>query len=446
MIKPSNIDFTSPLAALASYEKARFAGYDLEASTEEPVVLEEHDDYTLVGVKLKTATGKDIVRKIKAYKNGESEVVDPEGELPSLKLTGVPVKPIKRNFTVGLDLEPGIEQEIVVGFSEAGLSCEREGDNLEFAIDPEFMGLRSILVTVSSNLGGEESFTADLKILDPMYIVSGVEIVGPTELDLHSEHQYEYVLTPSTAIADEIEWKVDRGGIWVDGKLDANYEGDIEITLTIDGVEAKHVVTVTRPPAEDANENATYDLKFVPNADGTGEPLTILPVGEQFYMVATSPNLDTPQVIRFMSDIYNVTDELGAGLDENFSATLQPNGKVVIPAKLISVDGDYANWHYYLYVEGKSRVTHGGMLSIEGQPLPEPFELIVNGPNTLTVGQTHKYTYEWLPFNAVTGPVTWSVDAGEIDEDGTFYAIEPGRYEITASGKGLTGSVILNVT
>ena len=78
MIKPSNIDFTAPLAALLSYEKARFAGYDLEASTEEPVVLEEHDDYTLVGIKLKTNSGKDIVRKVKAYKNGETEVVDPE--------------------------------------------------------------------------------------------------------------------------------------------------------------------------------------------------------------------------------------------------------------------------------------------------------------------------------------------------------------------------------
>ena len=92
MIKPRDIDFSTPLAALKSYEAARFAGYDLEASEEDPVVLEEHEAYTLIGIKLKTASGREVIRKVKAYKNGENEVVDPEEE-PEAEEPEAPVAP-----------------------------------------------------------------------------------------------------------------------------------------------------------------------------------------------------------------------------------------------------------------------------------------------------------------------------------------------------------------
>lgn len=109
MIKPSNLDLSTPQAALASYEKSRFAGLDLEASTKEPVVLEEHEDYDLVQIELQATNGKPIFRKIKAYKNGETVEVPPE-EVPeppalaSVAITGPATVKIgsKTQYTVAL--------------------------------------------------------------------------------------------------------------------------------------------------------------------------------------------------------------------------------------------------------------------------------------------------------------------------------------------------------
>ncbi len=69
MIKPDNIDFTTPDAALLSHEAARFAGYDLDESTAEPTVLEDTPEYTLVSVELENVQGEPVVREIKAFKN-----------------------------------------------------------------------------------------------------------------------------------------------------------------------------------------------------------------------------------------------------------------------------------------------------------------------------------------------------------------------------------------
>lgn len=139
MIKPSNIDFTTPMAALLSYEKARFSGYDLEASTEEPVVLEEHPDYTLIGIKLKTTGGKDILRKIKAHKNGESEVVDPEPE--SMTFTFVE-SPASISETQRLTLAFTPANHVIGTFNYAsttpGVTAYRvQGNVIEIAVDRE---------------------------------------------------------------------------------------------------------------------------------------------------------------------------------------------------------------------------------------------------------------------------------------------------------------------
>ena len=69
MIKPRDIDFTTPENALNSYEAARFAGYDLDAATAPAEVIEDNEKHTVLGVKLTTPSGREIVRKVKAFKN-----------------------------------------------------------------------------------------------------------------------------------------------------------------------------------------------------------------------------------------------------------------------------------------------------------------------------------------------------------------------------------------
>lgn len=69
MIKPQDIDFTDDVSALLSYEKARFAGYDLDAATAPAEVIEDNENHTVLGVKLTTPSGREIVREVKAFKN-----------------------------------------------------------------------------------------------------------------------------------------------------------------------------------------------------------------------------------------------------------------------------------------------------------------------------------------------------------------------------------------
>ena len=78
MISPKHINFNDSVQALLSYEKARFAPYDLDEAEAEPVVIESNETFDLLEVKLKLANGEEVIRHVKAYKNGESEVIDPE--------------------------------------------------------------------------------------------------------------------------------------------------------------------------------------------------------------------------------------------------------------------------------------------------------------------------------------------------------------------------------
>lgn len=70
MIKPQDVDFSSPEATLLSTEAQRFQGYDLEAEGAAREVIEEHEDYVLVQVTLPLGEGT-IKRTIQAFKNGE---------------------------------------------------------------------------------------------------------------------------------------------------------------------------------------------------------------------------------------------------------------------------------------------------------------------------------------------------------------------------------------
>ena len=97
MIKPQDVDFSSPEATLLSTEAQRFQGYDLEAEGAVREVIEEHEDYDLVQVTLPLGEGT-IKRLVKAFKNGEvveygkaEEVIyHPKTEYVKMLLAAVP--------------------------------------------------------------------------------------------------------------------------------------------------------------------------------------------------------------------------------------------------------------------------------------------------------------------------------------------------------------------
>ncbi len=108
MISPKHINFNDNVQALLSYEKARFAPYDLDEAETEPVVIESNETFDLLEVKLKLANGEEVIRHVKAYKNGETAIVDPEPEPevePEPVLTKVTVTGAS-TVTAGEELAP----------------------------------------------------------------------------------------------------------------------------------------------------------------------------------------------------------------------------------------------------------------------------------------------------------------------------------------------------
>lgn len=73
MIKPTDLDFTSPEAVLLSSEAARFAGYDLEKEGAGITHLKDTPEFTLIEVGLTSVRGAAVKRKVVAYKNPEDE-------------------------------------------------------------------------------------------------------------------------------------------------------------------------------------------------------------------------------------------------------------------------------------------------------------------------------------------------------------------------------------
>lgn len=157
MIKPRNIDFTSPLAALLSYEKARFTGYDLAQAEGEPVVLEEHEDYTLIGVNLTLLNGRVIQRKVKAYKNGHAEVVDPEEPVDPVDPEEPTTKPVTSYSVSGPDMVVrGSSEQYQVTIVPEDATVETliwETDNGEITADglytPATKGAASVMVKIN---------------------------------------------------------------------------------------------------------------------------------------------------------------------------------------------------------------------------------------------------------------------------------------------------------
>ena len=244
MIKPSNIDFSSPLAALASYEKARFAGYDLEASTEEPVVLEEHDDYTLVGIKLKTATGKDIVRKIKAFKNGE--VVEQPEEEPVVE---VPVVTLK-NITAQGPTTAVVGEEVQFSFTTNPANYEAKSVKWEttngiIGDDGVLLAETAGAYTVKATVDGKTSSKSGTATL-PVIALTDFSFGEVQSVVLGGSIQLTRTLTPADATINSEVWSTEAGQITQEGLFTPARMGQAPVTLTINGIAKTLEVEVVR--------------------------------------------------------------------------------------------------------------------------------------------------------------------------------------------------------
>jgi hypothetical protein len=335
MIKPSNIDFTAPLAALLSYEKARFAGYDLEASTEEPVVLEEHDDYTLVGIKLKTNSGKDIVRKVKAYKNGETEVVEPEEPeepvTPRLVLTGVPVAPVNSQFTIGLELTPATGHSLSeVLFDQPGLTHVDYSGNVTFHIEEGFVGSRTINVTVKTNLGAEETFTVELEVANPMTfsVVDAPETLSETNEIQLAFVPAEYTIGTLSIGADKpgvTGFRTTGNGVGINVNRNTVADGTaFKITINVDGVETSFDTVYKKT---DLNANASYKVRMTFAEDGQDVHRAYANPGDIVYAVIESTGLVEAQAVDLEMNLNNAV----ASIDGESTITLQPGVEAIVP-------------------------------------------------------------------------------------------------------------------
>lgn len=247
MISPKHINFNDSVQALLSYEKARFAPYDLDEAETEPVVIESNETFDLLEVKLKLANGEEVIRHVKAYKNGESEVIVPEEPedptTPRLVLTDVPTGLVSADFVVQTALTPTEDHYITdVEFSRAGLSYEDFSDAIYFRVDADFYGRHSIKVTVKTNKGVEESFVVEMDVLNSMTFTV---IDAPPEIGERTEVQLAY--TPAEYTIDAFNCTADKPGVGaylvtehrVGIVVDPNLVADntpLKITFTIDGV------------------------------------------------------------------------------------------------------------------------------------------------------------------------------------------------------------------
>ena len=166
MISPKHINFNDNVQALLSYEKARFAPYDLDEAEAEPVVIESNEIFDLLEVKLKLANGEEVIRHVKAYKNGETEVVEPEEpEEPEVPTT----KPVTGYSVTGPDtVVRGSSAQYQVTITPEDATVETllwETDNGEITADGLYTPATKGAATVSAIVNGMASQNKAVSVL-----------------------------------------------------------------------------------------------------------------------------------------------------------------------------------------------------------------------------------------------------------------------------------------
>jgi len=136
MIKPTDIDYTSPDSVLLSSEVARFKGFDLEDSEATQTILEDNDEFTVVEIEMTSLNGNAIKRQIKAFKNPEAPEEEPEPPV----LVGFTFNPtpteIDEDQTIALVLDPS--NHVISSFDSTpitGVTLTRTGNDVRIQID-----------------------------------------------------------------------------------------------------------------------------------------------------------------------------------------------------------------------------------------------------------------------------------------------------------------------
>ena len=251
MIKPQDVDFSSPEATLLSTEAQRFQGYDLEAEGAVREVIEEHEDYDLVQVTLPLGEGT-IKRLVKAFKNGE--VVEQPEEEPEVEVE-VPVVTLK-SITAQGPTTAVVGEEVQFSFTTNPANYEAKSVKWEttngiIGDDGVLLAETAGAYTVKATVDGKTSSKSGTATL-PVIALTDFSFGEVQSVVLGGSIQLTRTLTPADAVINSEVWSTQAGQITQEGLFTPAGVGQAPVTLTINGVaKTLEIEVVEAPVSED---------------------------------------------------------------------------------------------------------------------------------------------------------------------------------------------------
>ena len=251
MIKPQDVDFSSPEATLLSTEAQRFQGYDLEAEGAVREVIEEHEDYDLVQVTLPLGEGT-IKRLVKAFKNGE--VVEQPEEEPEVEVE-VPVVTLK-NITAQGPTTAVVGEEVQFSFTTNPANYEAKSVKWEttngiIGDDGVLLAETAGAYTVKATVDGKTSSKSGTATL-PVIALTDFSFGEVQPVVVSGSIQLTRTLTPADAVINSEVWSTQAGQITQEGLFTPAGVGQAPVTLTINGVaKTLEIEVVEAPVSED---------------------------------------------------------------------------------------------------------------------------------------------------------------------------------------------------
>ena len=248
MIKPQDVDFSSPEATLLSTEAQRFQGYDLEAEGAVREVIEEHEDYDLVQV---TFRGKGTIKRlVKAFKNGE--VVEQPEEEPEVE---VPVVTLK-SITAQGPTTAVVGEEVQFSFTTNPANYEAKSVKWEttngiIGDDGVLLAETAGAYTVKATVDGKTSSKSGTATL-PVIALTDFSFGEVKPVVVSGSIQLTRTLTPADATINSEVWSTEAGQITQEGLFTPAGVGQAPVTLTINGIaKTLEVEVVAAPVTED---------------------------------------------------------------------------------------------------------------------------------------------------------------------------------------------------
>lgn len=254
MIKPQDVDFSSPEATLLSTEAQRFQGYDLEAEGAEREVIEEHEDYDLVQVTLPVGEGT-IKHLVKAFKNGE--VVEQPEEQPEVEVPEVEVPVVTlKNITAQGPTTAVVGEEVQFSFTTNPANYEAKSVKWEttngiIGDDGVLLAETAGAYTVKATVDGKTSSKSGTATL-PVIALTDFSFGEAQSVELGGSIQLTRTLTPPDATINSEVWSTEAGQITQEGLFTPAGVGQAPVTLTINGIaKTLEVEVVAAPVTED---------------------------------------------------------------------------------------------------------------------------------------------------------------------------------------------------